>query len=197
MTLLVFDGCDLMDVVGPYEVLLTANRLRGRAGDAPLFRVRTASIDGEPVTGYGGLGIVPTHGPLGEVPAPGVLVVPGLVDIAAGRGDRALVGALRRAGGLADVVASVCTGTFLLDAAGLLGDATVTTHWEDVDELARVRGAGAVRSDVRWVDEGRVVTSGGISSGIAMALHLVQRFADRALAEAVARQIDYVWTADR
>jgi transcriptional regulator GlxA family with amidase domain len=95
--------------------------------------------------------------------------------------------------------ASVCTGAFLLAAVGRLDGRRWTTHWEDVDLLAARLGpdgaAGAVRG-VRWVDEGEVVTGAGLSSGIAMALHLVDRFAGRELAERTARQIDYPWLPD-
>ena len=95
-------------------------------------------------------------------------------------------------------MAAVCTGAFLLEAAGLLGDRPATTHWEDVALLAERRdGRGETRDDVRWVDTGDVLTAGGISSGIAMALHLVEQTGGRDLAEATARQIDYVWTETR
>jgi transcriptional regulator GlxA family with amidase domain len=90
------------------------------------------------------------------------------------------------------LVASVCTGAFILGELGLLDDRPWTTHWEDVDVLSpRVKGEG--RPGVRWVDSGRVVTSGGLSSGIAMALHLVERLAGRELAVRTARQIEYDW----
>ena len=67
-----------------------------------------------------------------------------------------------------------------------------TTHWEDVDELA-ARVAGTGEAWVRWVDEGRVITAGGLSSGIAMALHVVDRFVGRELAVRTGRQIEYDW----
>jgi transcriptional regulator GlxA family with amidase domain len=120
-----------------------------------------------------------------------VLVVPGAIDIDAAQPDDAIRALAPRS----EVLTSVCTGAFFLHRLGLVGDREVTTHWEDVPLL---RDAGAtVRDDVRWVDAGSLVTSGGISSGIAMALHLVQRYADRELAEATTRQIDYVWTEAR
>lgn len=186
--LLAFDGCDAMDLVGPYEVLLTANRLLERRGDGPVFDV--VVIGSAEVTVYGGLRITPTcsvddAGPLA------VLVVPGAIDLEAARPDDAVTAL---APGSA-VLASVCTGAFFLQRLGLVGDRVVTTHWEDV-ELLRAAGA-SVRDDVRWVDSGSLVTSGGISSGIAMTLHLVARFVDLQLAEATARQIDYVWTESR
>ncbi|MEE8601551.1 DJ-1/PfpI family protein [Euzebya tangerina] len=195
--ILLFDGCDVMDVTGPYEVFLTAERLAGREGRGGLFEVRTLSADGQAVVGYGGLGLVPSHGDVPSADDLDVLVVPGLIDLDAALADQPFVDAIRAASAAAGVTASVCTGTFLLSAAGVLGDLPVTTHWEDAADLAARRDGGAVRDDVRWVDSGAVVTSGGLSSGIAMALHLVNRFADRELAEATARQLDYVWTESR
>ena len=93
----------------------------------------------------------------------------------------------------AELVTSVCTGAFFLGEVGLLKSQPWTTHWEDIDLLAsRIGTTGATRG-ARWVDAGSVVTSGGLSCGLDMALHLVERLAGRALAEATARQIDYHW----
>lgn len=183
--MLTFDGMDLMDFAGPYEVFLTANRLTERAGVRAPFDVITL---GEPVRAFGGVGIIPTQ-PVDGAGHLDVLVVPGAIDVDRSHPD----GALRVLVARADVVASVCTGAFFLQRNQLLGDHPVTTHWEDVGSLRH----HDVRSDVRWIDAGSVVTSGGISSGIAMAVHLVERFAGRALAEATARQIDDVWTEGR
>jgi transcriptional regulator GlxA family with amidase domain len=92
----------------------------------------------------------------------------------------------------ASVVASVCTGAFILGALGRLSERSWTTHWEDVEELAgRVGGRG--RAWVRWVDTDEIVTAGGLGSGIAMSLHLVDRFEGRELAVKTARQLEYDW----
>lgn len=201
VALVVFEGCDVMDVTGPYEVFLTANRLVVRDGGEPPFRVRTVSPDGGAVRAYGGLGLAPADGALADLAPVDVLVVPGLIDLDAGLADGVLIAAIRSAGRAAAVVASVCTGAFVLDAAGLLGDRPATTHWEDVELLvARRRAAGidaVTRDDVRWVDAGDVVTAGGLTDGVAMALHLVERVVDRGLAERTARQLDFPWTEAR
>jgi transcriptional regulator GlxA family with amidase domain len=86
----------------------------------------------------------------------------------------------------------VCTGAFILGALGLLSGRPWTTHWEDVDTLsARVGRRG--ETWVRWVDSGEVLTSGGLSSGMAMSLHLVERFEGRELAVKTAKQLEYAW----
>ena len=186
--LLAFDGCDAMDLVGPYEVLLTANRLLAREHRAAAFEVLV--VGDRTVEAYGGLRLVPTTS-VEEAVGLDVLVVPGAIDLMTTAPDGPVAALAATAG----VLASVCTGAFFLQRTGLVADRPVTTHWEDVEAL-RATGAHVV-DDVRWVDSGSLVSSGGISSGIAMALHLVERFADRVVAEATARQIDYVWTERR
>jgi transcriptional regulator GlxA family with amidase domain len=184
----VYDGVDLLDVGGPYEVFLTANRLAERAGQSPPFEVITA---GAPeARAYGGLGLQP-QAELGDLGPVDVLVIPGAVDLTPVRQDSSVIQGLAAAAQQADLVASVCTGAFLLADMGLLPEAW-TTHWQDVDALQEA-ASGRGDATVRWVDAGRVVTSGGLSSGIAMALHLVDRLCGRDLAVRTARQIDYEW----
>jgi transcriptional regulator GlxA family with amidase domain len=205
--LLLYDGVDVIDTGGPYEVFLTASRLAVRAGDPPPFDVVTLTPDGGPVTAYGGLGLVPQAAASDPHLDLDVVVVPGTIDIEAALDDGALMVAVRSLAAGAHVATSVCTGAFLLGEAGLLVGRPWTTHWEDVDVLAarlaearspaghHIEDDGA-RRGVRWVDDGDLVTSAGLTSGIAMALHLVDRFAGRELAERTARQLDHPWSPD-
>ena len=193
--IVVFEQVDLLDVGGPYEVLLTASRLVQRDGEEPPFEVLTLGLSEGPVAAYGGLRLTP-HSTLAEAGSLDVLVVPGAVAIDEVLADERLIGAVRGAAEVTPVVASVCTGAFVLGSLGLLEGRPWTTHWEDVEDLAgRLDPARAERGEgwVRWVDAGEVVTAGGLSSGIAMALHLVDRFAGRDLALRTARQIEYEW----
>ena len=200
--LMVFEGVDLLDVGGPYEVFLTASRLAERGGDPPPFAVATVAAgrgaSGAGPVAFGGMGLVPSTEPdalLGGG-AVDVLVVPGTVDVDAALADDALVAEVSRLAAASTVTASVCTGAFLLAAAGLLDGRPWTTHWEDVDLLAERLGPDGARRGVRWVDDGDVVTAAGLSSGLAMALHLVDRLAGRDLAERTARQVDYDWSPE-
>jgi transcriptional regulator GlxA family with amidase domain len=93
-----------------------------------------------------------------------------------------------------ELVASVCTGAFLLAQAGLLDEQEATTHWSDIDDLRSMFPDVRVQPQRRWIDNGRVVTSAGISAGIDMSLHLVERLAGRALALGTARQMEYDWS---
>jgi transcriptional regulator GlxA family with amidase domain len=189
--LVVFEQVDLLDVGGPYEVFLTASRLEVRDGGEPSFDVIVLGLTRDPVTSYGGLRLTPQLA-IDEAGPLDLLVVPGAIAIDEVIADQALMTALAASAERAQTVTSVCTGAFVLGHLGLLEGRRWTTHWEDVDELAS-RTAGTGEAWVRWVDEGRIVTAGGLSSGIAMALHLVDRFAGRDLAVRTARQIEYDW----
>ena len=190
--ILLFEGVDLLDVGGPYEVFLTASRLAVRAGNDAPFEVVTIAATGHSVTSYGGMGLVASSD-VATAGALDVLVVPGTIDLDARLADAAFLADVGALAAHAELVTSVCTGAFFLGEVGLLKGQPWTTHWEDIDLLAsRIGTTGATRG-ARWVDAGSVVTSGGLSCGLDMALHLVERLAGRALAEATARQIDYHW----
>ena len=191
VALVIYDDVDLLDVGGPYEVFLTANRLAVRREEPAPFETRTVALAGRPVTAYGGMGLVP-HGSIADAGPVDIAVVPGAVAIEEVLARSDLQAAIRTLLGSAELVTSVCVGAFFLADAGLLDGRVWTTHWEDIAALAARLGADTGRR-ARWVDSGRVVTAGGLSSGIAMALHLVDRLVGRDLAVATAKQIDYVW----
>lgn len=191
-TLVAFDGMDLLDAGGPYEVLLTASRLLEREGQTVDLRIVTAAVRPGVVHTYGGLGLQATIG-LAEVAATDVLIVPGAIDTGALTGDPDLLEQVARLAGTATITLSVCTGAFVLAAAGLLEGRPWTTHHEDVQDLAGLLGPHGARTGTTWVDSGSIVTAAGLSSGIAGALHVVERLYGRDLAERTARQIEYDW----
>ena len=192
--ILVFDDMELLDMAGPYEVFTTAARVHARrqaAGADPLFTVTTVARSREPVRARAGLQVTPDTA-FGEHPAFDCTVVPGgVVDGELERPEAlAWIAAQRKS---TRVLASVCTGALLLAQAGVLDGLAATTHWEDLDALRSLRPAVRVQEGVRWVDEGAVVTSAGISAGIDMCLHLVRRLHSQELARLTARQMDYDW----
>jgi len=194
VAILAFDEVEALDLAGPYEVFTTASRMRQReAPDAPPpFEVVCVARDRQPVRARAGMTLLPTHG-FADVPATDVLVVPGgVVDAVMACGDT--LGWVADTARRATLTASVCTGAFVLAASGVLQHGPVTTHWEDADDLGRRFPALQVRTGVRWVDQGAIVTSGGISAGIDMSLHLVARLGGMALAERTARQMEFTWT---
>ncbi len=192
--ILVFDDMELLDMAGPYEVFTTASRVHARtqpAGADALFNVTTIGRTAAAVRARAGLQVTPDH-TLNEHPLLDGALVPGGVVTAELQQPETLawIAAQRQR---ARVLASVCTGSLLLAQAGVLDGLAATTHWEDLDELRALRPAVRVQSGVRWVDEGPVITSAGISAGIDMSLHLVERLHSRDLALHTARQMDYDW----
>ncbi len=202
--LLLFERFDLLDAGGPYEVFHAANRMAERRGLPACFEVRSVAATTRPVRAFGGLTVTPdvavppspdastaADGP-GWTP-PDVLVVPGAIDVDAVVADGTTVPAIRAAADGAGIVASVCTGSLLLGASGLLEDvAGGTTHHEDLDALAHHLDDRVV-AGVRVVDAGRIVTGAGLTSGLATALHLVDRFFGPQLAIAVASNLEHPW----
>ncbi|MGW3629613.1 GlxA family transcriptional regulator [Streptomyces sp. NPDC005122] len=176
-----FDAVQSLDVTGPAEVFAGAEI--SRAGS---YRVHTASLDGAPVRTSSGLTLVP-DGTLAEAPAPHTLLVPG------GQGTRqpdpGLTDWLRVHGPRAGRLVSVCTGALLLARAGLLDGRRATTHWAYCDQLARDHPAVQVDPDPLYVRDGRVSTSAGVTSGIDLALALVEEDLDRETALTVARHL--------
>ena len=192
--ILAFDDVEALDLAGPYEVFTTASRVarRRQPGTPAPFDVACVARERLPVRARAGLTLLPEHG-FADAPPCDLLVVPGgVVDAAMACAETRQW--LARVGAQAALVASVCTGAFLLASSGLLTSGPTTTHWEDVSDLRRQFPALEVREGVRWVDQGRIVTSAGISAGIDMSLYLVERLAGPGLAEATARQMDYTWT---
>ncbi|MBV7543258.1 DJ-1/PfpI family protein [Acidovorax sp. sic0104] len=193
IAILVFDEVEALDLAGPYEVFTTATRMHKRLqpGAPAPFAVQCVARSLAPVQARAGLRVLP-DADFATAIAPDVLVVPGgVVDATAACAEtRAWVA---RAAQGAQITASVCTGAFILAAAGVVTGGPVTTHWEDIADLRAQFPALQVQENVRWVDRGTLVTSAGISAGIDMSLHLVTRLAGAGLSQRTARQMDTPW----
>ena len=181
-----FDGAEELDWAGPYEVL--GAWAQGFPDDD--VHVFTLATTKETVTCAKGLLVLPHHD-WSDAPALDVLVYPG------GRGTRDHVGDdrikdwVRSEAGRGTTIASVCTGSLVLAAAGLLDGLPATTHWASLDTLARLGDGVEVRPDDRFVDNGQLITAAGVSAGIDMALHLVARLHSEERAREVRRYIQY------
>lgn len=187
-TVLLFDGVEELDAIGPWEVLRMWQTITERD-----VTVRTASLDGAPVRCGMGLAITP-DGAIDQDGAPDLLVHPGGHGTRPLETDAAHLERLRALASTGTLMASVCTGSQVYAAAGLLDGLPATSHWGVLDELRQSHPEVDVRADQRWVDAGQVVTSAGVSAGIDMALHLVERLEDAAVAASVARAMEYRWT---
>jgi transcriptional regulator GlxA family with amidase domain len=190
----VYDEVEALDLAGPYEAFTTATRMHARAHpDSPaLFQVITLALTHAAVRARAGLQVLPDFS-IGSHPAIDLLLLPGGVVTDEVLNDD-LTSWIQRVSSTTRITASVCTGAFLLAQAGLLDGLNATTHWEDVDDLVNAYPTVNVNTGMRWVDEGAIVTSAGISAGIDMSLHLVERLAGRELALRTARQMNVVWT---
>lgn len=194
-----FNDVEVLDYAGPYEVFTTASRMLARTSPSeaaidasPYFTVFTLARDIGLVRARAGLRTLADYS-VTQHPRLDVLIVPGgVVNAEIDKPD--VMAWLSSQASKVPLIASVCTGAFLLAKTGCLDGLEVTTHWEDVSQLRAMFPALTVREGVRWVDAGPVVTSAGISAGVDMSLHLVERLHGRALAERTARQMEFEWT---
>jgi len=190
----IFDGVELLDMAGPYEVFTTAARVHASsqpAGAPPLFTVSTLARDATEVRARAGLRLQPDCTLRDHPPLDCAIVAGGVVDAELGQAE--LMAWIAGQAHTVRILASVCTGALLLAQAGVLDGHEATTHWEDVAALRALRPGLCVREGRRWVDAGAIVTSAGISAGIDMSLHLVERLHSRALALRTARQMEFDW----
>ena len=188
-----FDEIEVLDLSGPFEVFSTASRMKTRLQPdaAKAFEVFTIADAIRPIRARGGLMVHPACD-LTNHPAIDVLIVPSGV-VTAELDRQPVIEWIVRTVAKAQLTASVCTGAFLLGKAGLLHGKTITTHWEDIEDFRAMFPDIPVRGDQRWIDEGSIVTSAGISAGLDMSLHLVARLEGEELALQTARQMDYDW----
>ena len=190
--ILLFDGVEELDAVGPWEIFAAWCQNYPQDG----WAVRMISPDGGPVACAKGLTIA-AHAGLDDLDGTGVLVHPGGIGTRALMRDERHLSWVRAARETVPLLASVCTGSLVYAAAGLLRGKRATTHWSSLDLLAETDPTVVLDRDARWVDEGDIVSSSGVSAGVDMALHLLSRLATRERAEEVRRYVDYApgWPA--
>jgi putative intracellular protease/amidase len=178
LAILLFDDITALDAIGPYEVL---HRVPGM--DVHFV----AAEPGPKRSAQGALALMADR-PLDAVPAPDIVLVPGGVGELAVRDDAGVTAWLRAAHAQTRFTTSVCTGSLVLAAAGILAGVRATTHWLAMEELGRL---GAVPVAERVVESGKIVTAAGVSSGIDMALVLAARVAGDDVARAIQLSIEY------
>jgi transcriptional regulator GlxA family with amidase domain len=184
---LIFDDVEVLDFAGPFEVFGVTRDASG----AFAFKVETLALEAGVVVARNGLQVLP-GGSASDVSSPDVLVVPGGYGTRREMHNPAMLAAVRRLSGAAGLTLSVCTGALLLGAAGLLRGQAATTHAGAMDEL-RALECAEVLPQARVVDNGRIITSAGISAGLDAALHVVQRLLGEAAAIETARYMQYEW----
>ncbi len=182
--IVVFDDAEDLDFIGPWEVFHVANRLFPGS-----FPTKLLSTGQDRIRTRYGLS-VELSGCAYDADQCQLLVLPGGAGRTAAMKDSRLLDFLKRSHDQGVILASVCTGAFILAEAGLLRGKTATTHWSALDELSAYPDLRVVQR--RFVDEGDIVTSAGISAGIDMALHIVSRFRGAQAAREVARRMEYL-----
>jgi transcriptional regulator GlxA family with amidase domain len=183
---LLFDDVEELDAVGPWEVLASWTKFFPDDG----WAVSCLSKSGGPVTAAKGL-VLGAHHAIADAPALDVLLHPGGVGTRPMLRDVEHLDWIRKQRASVPLLTSVCTGSLVYAAAGLLAGRPATTHWASLDLLQELDPTIDVRPDERFVDDGDVVTSSGVSAGIDMALHLVARLASVERAREVRKYIQY------
>lgn len=185
----IYNQAEVLDFAGPYEVFSTASRVSKNEEPFNGFLIAETL---EPVTARAGFQVLP-HYSIHNHPKLDVLLIVGGVHTEEMNNPTVLQWVEQQASEV-DIVATVCTGVFILANACPELSGQVTTHWDDIADLrTRFKHLDVVEG-VRWVDQGKRITSGGISAGIDMSLHLVSRLHSLELAEKTAHQMEFVWT---
>jgi transcriptional regulator GlxA family with amidase domain len=183
----------VLDVAGPFEVFSRTRLVPGvdsRRNDATApFHLFTVAATTEIVSATGGLRVQPHHS-FADAPRIDILVVPGGFGTRVMLEDRLALDWVRRVADEASKVTSVCTGSLVLAAVGLLKGCKATTHWGALDALREIDASIDVQEGRRVVDDG-VITSAGVASGIDMAFHLVEMLHGAEVADETARYIEY------
>ena len=184
----IFPDVEVLDFCGPFEVFsVTGNQIEPGS-----FRVLTVGHTAEPLAARNGLKVIPDYG-FADCPPLDIVLIPG------GQGTRPLIHAehviawIYEQAAACELVLSVCTGSLLLAKAGLLDGLEATTHHLALDLLREVGPKAKVRDDLRVIDNGRVITSAGVASGIDMSFHVVEKLLGPEVATRAAKYIEYPW----
>ena len=193
VAIVLYDGVELLDFAGPGEVFAAAADF-GAVGDQPAFRVYTVATSKNPLTSQGFVKILPDFS-IDDAPRPDLIVIPGGNSANATKDARFMAWAKNALQG-AEVSLSVCTGAFVLAKAGMLDGRTATTWFGATEALRKAVPSATVQDGRRFVDQGRVVTTAGVSAGIDGALHVVARLLGREVADQTARYMEYRWSPE-
>ncbi|MCM3030438.1 DJ-1/PfpI family protein [Niallia sp. MER 6] len=187
--ILLFNEVEVLDFAGPYEVF--SLYAPPEEHDNHYFHVVTISETGELINARNGLKVKPDYS-FSNHPQVDIVLVPG------GKGaevheihNQNVIAWIKQQSIQAEVMASVCTGALLLAKAGLLDGRSATTHWMDIDRLEGEFPLVKVKRGVKFVDEGDVITSGGIAAGINMSFHLISRLYGKEAAINTAKNMEY------
>jgi transcriptional regulator GlxA family with amidase domain len=193
VAIVLYDHVELLDFAGPGEVFAAA-AWAGAAGDVPAFHVYTVGKTKAPLTSQGFVKITPEYS-IEDAPKPDLVVFPG-GGVGSITEDPALMAWAKKTVDSAEIAMSVCNGAFVLGALGALDGKTVTTHFGAIAHLRALAPKASVQEGRRFVDNGHIVTTAGVSAGIDGALHVVARLLGRTVADKTARYMEYRWSPE-
>lgn len=188
VAILIFDDVELLDFTGPLEVF----SVTGRQGNSNPFNVYTVAEKSAPITTRNGLSVNPQY-TIHNCPQPDILLVPG------GQGTRkeinnpVLIDWIKDCSQKAELVLSVCTGALLLAKTGLLQGLKATTHHTAIELLRDLAPNTTIQTDKRFVDNGKIILSAGVATGIDMSLYVVAKLLGKEQALQTAHYIEYEW----
>lgn len=189
----IFHNVEVLDFAGPYEVFSRARTVAGTESrlteDNAPFNVFTVAQSQEGLKAVGGLSVSPDYA-FDNAPAIEVLLIPGGMGTSPLIDDQLVIDWIAHTAASANLVTSVCTGSLLLAKAGLLDGHRATTHWGALDLLGTLGKNITVERESRYVDD-IVVTSAGVSAGIDMSFHVVEKLCGKEIADETAHYIDY------
>jgi transcriptional regulator GlxA family with amidase domain len=188
VAIFIFTDVEVLDFAGPFEVFNVA----GEQVDPRPFNTYTVAQTSAPVKARGDLTIVP-HYSIQDMPKPDVLLIPGGKGTRPLLHERDIIDWIKAQHAEVERLLSVCTGALLLGKAGLLDGLEATTHHGSFDLLRQLSPTTTVHENKRYVDNGKIVTSGGISAGIDMALHIVNQLAGADAVKTVTKEMEYTW----
>lgn len=186
--ILLFNEVEVLDFAGPFEVFSLA--AVPEMTDKP-FVVKTVSEDGKAITARNGLKVCPDYHFSNHLFFDIVIIPGGYGAEEKEINNENVITWIQKQHAQAECTASVCTGALLLAKAGILDGRKATTHWMDIDRLEREFPAVKVERGAKFVDEGSVLTSGGISAGINMSFHLIKRLLGKEAARQTAKRMEY------
>jgi transcriptional regulator GlxA family with amidase domain len=188
IALLIFGDVEVLDFCGPFEVFSVA----GRRNNLEPFNVYTVAEKLQPVLARNGLSINP-HYTTRNCPQPDILLIPGGFGTRREMNNPALIQWIQERASTAELVLSVCTGALLLAKAGLLDGLKATTHFGALELLREIAPQTTVLRDKRFIDNGKIIVSAGVSAGIDMSLYVVAKLLGEPLAREAARYMEYNW----
>jgi transcriptional regulator GlxA family with amidase domain len=188
VAIFMFDDVEVLDFAGPFEVFSVTSELS--KGDLPPFAVSTVAEHPGTVSARNGLSINPDC-TISDCPPPDILIVPGGLGTRKLIDNSPVINWIEDCAQTAELVLSVCTGSLLLAKAGLLEDLAATTHYRALDLLRELAPNTAIIENQRFVDNGKIITSGGIAAGIDMSLYVVSKLLGTAQAQQTAEYMEY------